>query len=259
MGDYVELANSYYRLLRWVEAADVEKKNVALRSLDRIRRFLDESEVEVIDLTLQPFSEGWAVRVLKMDDTVPENELVFTKMVKPIIQIKGEMVQEGEVYVGKHDADIVSIDQEAESKTETVETEQNQPVSDIEQSIDAKAWMKKFTERIKDCHLSAKQWTIVACGVVSLLLIILVSCCLGGQSGLHTEIATVDKKIEELSIADYRNQLEESHIVTVELRNGDNTIIVTQPIGEAVKSTVDLNGNPLTITTMNNNVQTEGE
>lgn len=264
MADFVELANSYYRLLRWVEACDAEKKNTALRSLERIKRFLNDSSVELVDLTGQPFSEGWAVKVMKMDDSVPENELVFTKMVKPIIQVNGELMQEGEVYVGK-------IEQE-ENKEVFTDPAESVPV--VEESVGANdsidkdmpakqnpvvSWFKECSIKVKNLPVSQNRWFAGAFAIAALIVIILVACTLGGQSGLRADVAAVDKKVDELAVADYRNQLGATSIVTYEVRNGDSTIIVTQPIGETVVSNVEVNGVPVTITTNANNTTVEGE
>lgn len=261
MADFVELANSYYRLLRWVEASEVDKKNTALRSLDRIKRFLDESNLEVVDLTGQPFSEGWAVKVMKIDDTVPENELVFTKMVKPIIQINGELSQEGEVYVGKLDL-VATEEKDIQEPVENAEAEGNIPASGKEKSSDTSnqiaQWFRNNIVKCKDLNPSSWRWIIGSFGVVALIILLLIGFTLGGNNAIRSNVAAVDRKIEELSLGDYRNQLGENANVTYEIRNGENKIIVTQPIGASVNFTVDWNGNPVTITT-NNSVTTEGE
>lgn len=263
MADFVELANSYYRLLRWVEASEAEKKNTALRSLDRIKRFLTESNVEVVDLTGQPFSEGWAVKVMKIDDSVPENELVFTKMVKPIIQVNGELMQEGEVYVGKIELEEVKEETVEKAEETPIPTAPIEPIPDVVEDEPATKnpvadWFKKAVAKVKTTPITPNQWTMGAVGIVALILIILVACALGGQGNIRSDVAAVDKRVEELALVDYRNQMGSS-IVTYEVRNGDNTIVVTQPIGEAVVSTVEINGVPVTITTNGNNANNEGE
>lgn len=258
MADYVELANSYYRLLRWVETSDADKKNTALRSLERIKRFLDDSNVEVVDLTGQPFSEGWAVKVMKMDESVPDNELVFTKVVKPIIQINGELKQEGEVYVGK--LEQAEKKEQVEELVGSVPNEEKGKTTQEDENArkhGASLWLRGLVEKAK--KLPASPWKMIATifGIVALAIIILLACTLGGQSGLRTDVAAVDKKVDELAVVDYRNQLGTTSIVTYEVRNGDNTIIVTQPIGDAIVSTVEVNGVPITIVT--NTTTIEGE
>ncbi len=271
MADYVELANSYYRLLRWVEGTEAAKKNTALRALDRMKRFLSDSAVEVVDLTGQPFSEGWAVKVMKIEEGVPENELVFTKMVKPIIQINGELVQEGEVYVGKPQLKEITeqIEESEEHLTEApvdVQSPENPP--EVPDSIPEETltpdmltekWYEKVLAKAKSFHITAQQWVTIATGIVAVILIILVACTIDGQSALRADVAAVDTKLAELTLVDYWNQPGETSIATYEVRNSDHTIIVSQPIGESVTSIIDLQGTPITITTNAVATTSEGE
>lgn len=258
MGDFVELANSYYRLLRWVETADVEKKNTALRSLDRMKRFLEESNVEIIDLTAQPFSEGWAVKVMKIDDTVPENELVFTKMVKPIIQINGEVVQEGEVYAGRLGLTATENDQATDNSSDLDKTNDQLNTDNIETPGHSESnsshisWIMAIMEKIKSFQPSSTQFISTILGLVAIILIIMIACGLGGHSIIQADIAALSKRIDEYSLLDNNGN------VTYQIQNGDNRIIITQPIGEYIVSTIDMNGTPVTITTTGN-VALEGE
>ncbi len=258
MGDYIELANSYFRLLHWVDSSNAEKKNTAFRSLDKIMRFLNESDVEIIDLTSQPFSEGWAIKVMKIDDTVPEKEMVFTKMVKPIIQIKGEVVQEGEVYVGRYEAaaetkDLTTEDTgpESENVEEAVLPDENSACESIGPDAPESSLIKRIIKKVRDLHPSPVKWAKAGLAAGLLVIIILAAICLNGHMTTQVDISKIEKKIEELTVADYRNQKGEKNIVTYEIRNGDNTIIITQPIEGSISSTVDLDGNPVTVSTMN--------
>jgi len=267
MADYIELANSYYRLLRWVEATDAEKKNTALRSLDKIKRFLTDSSVEVIDLTGQPFSEGWAVKVMKLDDTVPENELVFTRMVKPIIQINGELAQDGEVYVGRLEAEDNGAQAPvAPEENRAAEAAEAPAEPDTQTNEEAPAagsaaiqLIKKLAEKVKALPVTGQQWICGGFAAAVLVIFILVACTLGGQSGLRSDVAAVDGKVDGLALSDYHSQTGEAPVVTYEIRSGDSTIVVTQPIGENAVSVIDIGGVPVTLTTGDNKKTAEGE
>lgn len=269
MADYIELANAYYKLLRWVDGAEVKKKNTALRSLDRIMHFLNESNVELIDLTAQPFSEGWAVKVMKMDDTVPENELFFTRMVKPIIQINGELVQEGEVYVGRLElnpvesaplADNTQVDTNPPADAADVaDTAHDVPVD--EDSIEAttkSSLLQKLRAKLTNLHLSPIHWGFVGVAAVAFVSLIVSICALCNLADIQTDIAETDQQVKQILLANDQNQPDERSIVTYKFQKGEEIILITQPIGEKVQSTVDINGVSVMFTT-ETMLETDGE
>lgn len=260
MANVVELANSYYRLFRWVENAAIEKKAPALRALERIKRFLTESGVEIIDLTEQPFNEGWAVKVLKIDEGVPENELVFSRMVKPIIQINGDLVQEGEVYVGK--ATPATIPQSENSTDNTLsDTEKEHIVKQLGPTKHPTIAMQieKLREIIAKVPFKLQLWPTIIGSVAMLCVVIFLVCTGVKHAELKNDIIELERQVESLSMTGHTIPLGDTVVVTYELRHGDETILVTQPINEPIVSTVEINGSLLSITTTLNSTATEGD
>ena len=97
-----ELAFAYWRLAKWVEAADVEHKMAATSALRQVKKFLDENNIEIVDYTGQKFDSGYAIDVLgrKSGEDLPEEELVIVETVRPIILEEGEVVKYGQAFLG---------------------------------------------------------------------------------------------------------------------------------------------------------------
>ncbi len=97
-----ELAFAYWRLAKWVDAADVEHKMAATSALRQMKKFLDENNIEIIDYVGQKFDSGYAIDVLgrKSGEDLPEEELVIVETVRPIILENGEVVKYGQAFLG---------------------------------------------------------------------------------------------------------------------------------------------------------------
>ena len=97
-----ELAFAYWRLAKWVEAADVEHKMAATSALRQVKKFLDENNLEVIDYLGQKYDSGYAIDVLgrKSGEDLTEEELVIVETVRPIILENGEVIKYGQAFLG---------------------------------------------------------------------------------------------------------------------------------------------------------------
>ena len=97
-----ELAFAYWRLAKWVDAADVEHKMAATSALRQMKKFLDENNIEIMDYLGQKFDSGYAIDVLgrKSGEELPEEELIIVETVRPIILENGEVVKYGQAFLG---------------------------------------------------------------------------------------------------------------------------------------------------------------
>lgn len=96
-----KLAVAAWRLERWLDNINVERKMAAKSALRSIKKYLQQNEIEVVDLTGSQFDVGLAVSVVNNEsDETDEDKLIIREMVKPIIKEKGAVIQYGQVILG---------------------------------------------------------------------------------------------------------------------------------------------------------------
>ena len=101
MADITEIAVAAWRLEKWLDNVNVERKMAAKSALRSIKRYLQENEIEVIDLTGAGFDVGFAVSVVNNESSeTDEDKLIIREMVKPIVKEKGSVIQYGQVILG---------------------------------------------------------------------------------------------------------------------------------------------------------------
>jgi LysM repeat protein len=101
MADITEIAVAAWRLEKWLDNVNVERKMAAKSALRAIKKYLSENSIEVIDLTGSKFDVGLAVSVVNNEsDETDEDKLIISEMVKPIIKENGAVIQYGQVILG---------------------------------------------------------------------------------------------------------------------------------------------------------------
>jgi LysM repeat protein len=101
MADITEIAVASWRLEKWLDNVNVERKMAAKSALRAIKKYLSENSIEVIDLTGSKFDVGLAVSVVNNEsDETDEDKLIISEMVKPIIKENGAVIQYGQVILG---------------------------------------------------------------------------------------------------------------------------------------------------------------
>ncbi len=120
--DIKELAISYWRMEKWLNNTNVERKMAASSALRTVKRYLDSNNIEVLDLLGQHFDSGLAVDVINND--VPEgtddSKVIITEMLKPIIMQDGAVVQFGQVSIG------LTVKKPSENNTTTAKQDNNE-------------------------------------------------------------------------------------------------------------------------------------
>lgn len=100
--DIKELAISCWRMEKWLNNTNVERKMAANSALRTIKRYLEGNKIEVLDLVGQHFDSGLAVDVINND--VPEgtddSKIIISETIKPIIMQEGAVIQFGQVSIG---------------------------------------------------------------------------------------------------------------------------------------------------------------
>ena len=101
MADITEIAVASWRLEKWLDNVNVERKMAAKSALRAIKKYLNENNIEIIDLTGAKFDVGLAITVVNNEsDETDEDKLVISEMVKPIIKENGAVIQYGQVILG---------------------------------------------------------------------------------------------------------------------------------------------------------------
>lgn len=101
MADITEIAVASWRLEKWLDNVNVERKMAAKSALRAIKKYLSENNIEIIDLTGAKFDVGLAITVVNNEsDETDEDKLVISEMVKPIIKENGSVIQYGQVILG---------------------------------------------------------------------------------------------------------------------------------------------------------------
>ncbi len=131
--DIKELAISYWRMGKWLNNTNVERKMAANSALRTIKRYLEANKIEVLDLVGQHYDSGLAVDVINND--VPEgtddSKIIISETIKPIIMQEGAVIQFGQVSLGT----VIKSIAVNEEKNNNNKDDKNQPHNDMMKEI----------------------------------------------------------------------------------------------------------------------------
>lgn len=150
-----ELAVAAWRLERWLDNLNAERKMAAKKSIREIKKFLDASDVEIVDPLGWKFDPGLAVEVVNNEaEDVNEEELIIIQTNAPIVKKNGAVIQYGKIILGqeikeqKANNEIRTASQQSETENvETVEPPKEEAVlkqSKLFVGEDAAYWIKRF-------------------------------------------------------------------------------------------------------------------
>lgn len=104
-----EVAVAWWRIDKWLENTDVERKMAVKSSLRTIKSFLHDNDIEVIDLTGQVYESGLAVEVLNDIDSIPDENAIIKEMISPIILQSGSVIEFGKVFLTEQKRDTEKV------------------------------------------------------------------------------------------------------------------------------------------------------
>lgn len=131
--DIKELAVAAWRLEKWLDNLNYDRKMAAKSSLRCIKKYIAASGVEVRDPLGARFDPGLAVEVV---NNVAENEceenLIIIETLSPYVYQNGELIQRARVIIGNDGANTAlrDTDEPMPSKTENVEAVECSEVSE---------------------------------------------------------------------------------------------------------------------------------
>lgn len=95
-----ELAVAAWRLERWLENLNAERKLAAKKSLREIKGFLEASGIEVVDPLGWKFDEGLPLQIVN-NEADDEDDVIIVQTTAPIVKENGAVIQAGKVILGK--------------------------------------------------------------------------------------------------------------------------------------------------------------
>lgn len=99
--DIKELAVAAWRLEKWLNNLNADRKMAAKSSLRIIKKYLTASGVEVKDPLGAKFDPGLAIEVINNEaEGAPEDELIIIETLSPYIYLDGQLVQYARVIIG---------------------------------------------------------------------------------------------------------------------------------------------------------------
>lgn len=113
--DIKELAIAAWRLEKWLENLNVERKMAAKSALRSIKKYISASGIDVKDPLGSKFDPGLAVEVVCNEaENSPEENLIIIETLSPYIYQNGELVRHARVIIG-------TVIKEAKKNSGTVE------------------------------------------------------------------------------------------------------------------------------------------
>lgn len=99
--DIKELAVAAWRLEKWLDNLNADRKMAAKSALRSIKKYIAACGVEVNDPVGSKFDPGLAVEVINNEAVdVPENELIITETLAPYVYQNGELIQHARIIIG---------------------------------------------------------------------------------------------------------------------------------------------------------------
>lgn len=129
--DIKELAVAAWRLEKWLDNLNSDRKMAAKSALRSIKKYIAALGVEVVDPVGSKFDPGLAIEVVNNEaPETPEENLIIIETLAPYVYQNGELIQHARVIIG-------TLIKEAKKSNEIVEeTPQaaavEQPVSKVE-------------------------------------------------------------------------------------------------------------------------------
>ena len=99
--DIKELAVAAWRLEKWLDNLQADRKMAAKSALRSIKKYISASGVEVVDPVGSRFDPGLAVEVISNEaEGTPEEQLIISETITPYLYENGELIQHARVIIG---------------------------------------------------------------------------------------------------------------------------------------------------------------
>lgn len=113
--DIKELAVAAWRLEKWLDNLNSDRKMAAKSALRSIKKYIAALAVEVVDPIGSKFDPGLAIEVVNNEaPETPEEDLIIIETLAPYVYQNGELIQHARVIIG-------TLVKEAKKSNEIVE------------------------------------------------------------------------------------------------------------------------------------------
>ena len=129
--DIKELAVAAWRLEKWLDNLNSDRKMAAKSALRSIKKYIAALAVEVVDHVGSKFDPGLAIEVVNNEaPETPEENLIIIETLAPYVYQNGELIQHARVIIGTLVKEVKKSNEIVE-ETPQVATDE-QPVSKVE-------------------------------------------------------------------------------------------------------------------------------
>lgn len=120
--DIRELAVAAWRLERWLNSIDTERKMAAKSALRNIKKYISACGIEVKEPTGSKFDPGLAVEVINNEaETTNEDNLIIKETVTPYVYKNGKLIQHARVIIGTTEGKNTAMSECMEAATKEAE------------------------------------------------------------------------------------------------------------------------------------------
>lgn len=172
IADIKEIATATWRLEKWLDNLNAERKMAAKSALRNIKKYIAACNVEIKDPLGSKFDPGLAVEVVNNENPdIPEEELIIIETLAPYIYQNGELVQYAKVIIG---SEIKAAKPNNEIKEEAPDNpvKEEQPEGQNTNELSIKDKIEKLKNLIdnKPSKKSKKMIFVLSSVIVLLLL-----------------------------------------------------------------------------------------
>jgi hypothetical protein len=113
--DLVELAIEFWRMehkISRISSTLAEDQRESLNSsMNKLKRYLDKNDIEIVDHTNQKYSDGENLEILAVEKDPNASDTIIKETKEPTILHKGEVIHLGKVIISsKEDTSVIEHD-----------------------------------------------------------------------------------------------------------------------------------------------------
>lgn len=124
--DIKELAVATWRLEKWLDNLNFDRKMAAKSALRSIKKYIAASAIEVVDPIGSKFDPGLAIEVVNNEaPEKPEEDLIIIETLTPYVYQDGELIQRARVIIGTLVKEAKKSHELIEDAAQTVAAEQS--------------------------------------------------------------------------------------------------------------------------------------
>jgi len=124
--DIKELAVATWRLEKWLDNLNFDRKMAAKSALRSIKKYIAALAVDIVDPVGSKFDPGLAIEVVNNEaPEKPEEDLIIIETLAPYVYQNGELIQHARVIIGTLVKEAKKSNELIEEAEQTVAAEQS--------------------------------------------------------------------------------------------------------------------------------------